>query len=70
MIFFWLLSIFVKIDAAKCEVDMTYHFQDITKKQFRRQLTIPPHKQSLLHNTYMEGEILTLLLRRTVMDNR
>ena len=33
---------------------MTNYSRDITKKHFLRQLIIPPHKQTLLSNTYME----------------
>ena len=30
---------------------------DITEKQFQWQLTVPPHKQKLLRNTYMKENI-------------
>ena len=36
----------MKIDAATFEVNMTNYPQDITKKQFRRYLTVPQYKQN------------------------
>ena len=45
-------------------------FQDIMKKQFQPQLTVPSHKQTLLRNTYMKEKYFTIFLRRTIIDNR
>ena len=66
LIIFWLL---VKIDTVRCEVDMTYHSQNITKKRFKRQLAVPPRKETLLRKTYMEEKHFTFFLRRNIMDN-
>ena len=43
--------------SATFEVNMTNHSQDITKKQYQQQLTVPPHKQTLVRNSYMEKNI-------------
>ena len=45
LIFCWLLSLLVKIDAATFEGNIT---------KFEKQLTRPPHKQALLRNTNMK----------------
>ena len=42
LIICWLLPLLVEIDAATFVVNMTNQSQDITKKQFRRQLSLPP----------------------------
>ena len=68
--FCWLLFLLVKTDTAIFEVNMTNHSQDITKKQFQQQLVAPPHKQTLLRNTYMEENYLTYFLKRNIVDNR
>ena len=49
----------VRIAAATFEVNIANHSQDITKKTFQRQITTPPHKQTLLRNTYMEEKYFT-----------
>ena len=36
---------------------MKNYFQNITKKQSLYQLMIPPYKQTLLRNTYMDMDI-------------
>ena len=57
----------VEMDAATFEVHMTrYNAQDITKKHFLRQLTVPPHKQTLLCITYIEKMFHTLFLSRNM----
>ena len=47
-----------KIDADKFEVNMANYSQNIVEKQFQRQLTVPLHKQTLLHNTLIEDGLL------------
>ena len=46
-----LLPVLVKIGAATFEVNAKSRSQNIAKKYFQRQLTVPPHKQVLLYNT-------------------
>ena len=46
----WLLPLLLTIDVATFEVNMTRY----SKKQLQRQLAVPPHKQTLLRNTFME----------------
>ena len=48
------------IDVVTLKVDMTTDPRDITKKQFQRQITVPPYKQTLLHNTCVEGQRSTI----------
>ena len=54
MVFSWLYLLVVKSEAATFEVNLTNHIQDNTKKDFRRQSTIHPHKQTLFPNKYMK----------------
>ena len=42
-------------------------FSRYSKKQFQRQLPIPPHKQTSLHNGYMEENYFTFVLRRNML---
>ena len=56
-IFCWLLHLLLKIDAATFEVNMTNHSQDITRKQYQRQVTVPSYEQTLLRNTDMRKNI-------------
>ena len=51
------------------EVAMTNYSQDKKKKQFRRQLTLPPHKQTLLRETSTEEKYF-ILFNRLHMKNR
>ena len=44
-IFFWLLPMLKKIDAARCEMDARYHSQNITKGRFKWQLSLPHEKK-------------------------
>ena len=43
---FWLLPLLVKVNAVTYEVSMINHSQDITKKQFQRQLPVPPQQKN------------------------
>lgn len=49
----------MKIDDAAFEVNMANYSKDITKT---RQLMVPPDKQILMHNRYME-EIFHILFK-------
>ena len=52
-------SLLVKIDAATLGVNYS---QNITqKKMFQRQLWVPPHKETLLYNTYMKKKYFTFI---------
>ena len=44
------LPLIKKIDAAKFEVNIPNHSQDITEKKIQQKLKVPLHKQTLLHN--------------------
>ena len=55
--FCWLLPFLVKIDVVTFKVIIKNYFQDITNKQFLRQLKVPPNEQTLLHNTIWKKNI-------------
>ena len=59
LIFYLLLSLLVKTDTF--QVKKRNKSQDITKKQFQPQLTVPPHKQTLLRNAYRCNASRTLV---------
>ena len=63
--FCWLLPLLVKIDVATLEVNIIDHFQDITKKKFHQKQTMPPHKQTLLGNTFIEEKYFILFSGET-----
>ena len=50
-------DILLVASSATFRVNMTNNSQDITKKQYQQQLTVPPHKQTLVRNSYMEKNI-------------
>ena len=50
-------NILLVASSATFRVNMTNNSQDITKKQYQQQLTVPPHKQTLVRNSYMEKNI-------------
>ena len=47
---------------------MTNCSQDIIKEQFQQQLTLQPHKQTLLRNRYMKEICITLMLKRNMLS--
>ena len=57
LMFCWLLPLLVKTDVATLEVNITDHFQDITKKQFQRKQTVPLHKQKTFIVKYVIQEL-------------
>ena len=50
-------DILLVASSATFRVNMINNSQDITKKQYQQQLTVPPHKQTLVRNSYMEKNI-------------
>ena len=50
-------DILLVASSATFRANMTNNSQDITKKQYQQQLTVPPHKQTLVRNSYMEKNI-------------
>ena len=63
LIFYWLPPLIVKIEAVTLEVNMTNYSQGTTEKHFQQQLSVPPHKQTLLHKMYKEEIYFTFLLK-------
>ena len=49
-------------------------FSRLTEKEFQRQLTVPPHEQTLMHNTDMEEKhfafFLTQFIQKIVLFNQ
>ena len=58
-----------KVDAATFEVNKTNHSLDIMKKQFKRQLSVSPRKQTFLCNTYTKEKHFTFSLRRNIIGD-
>ena len=58
-----------KVDAATFEVNKTNHSLDIMKKQFKRQLSVSPCKQTFLRNTYTKEKHFTFSLRRNIIGD-
>ena len=56
------LPLFVKINAATSEANITNHSQDNNKKQFQRQLQVSSYKQTLSCHNYMEEKYFTFFL--------
>ena len=50
-------DILLVASSATFRVNMTNNSQDITKKQYQQQFSVPPHKQTLVWNSYMEKNI-------------
>ena len=46
---------------------MTNYLQGTIKKQCQQQLEVPPHKQTLLRNEYIEEKYFTFFLYRNVL---
>lgn len=45
---------------------MINYSQDITKKDFQWQLTVPPREQTFMRNTDMEEEYFTIFLTQFI----
>lgn len=69
LIFFWLPSQLVKIDASTIEVNMATHFKDMNNKS-QWQSSVSLHKPTLLPSKYTEEKhFIFFLSRNTKIDN-
>ena len=69
LIFCWPLPFLVKIDTTIFEVNMTNHSQDITKKQFQRQLR-DHHMNKFYYTIQSRRKLFSKLFRRNMIDDR